>query len=130
MPWWVVLYFSLYITFCLWSLVSDLRDKSEPTSAVGLEAIADICMVIGALSFWVPSLHRIPLPVLTMMVIVGAVLYLWQMALALRKHVFQDPDLHREGRLFVGLFGTSASVLVTAPLLFWAVSSLLHHVGT
>lgn len=127
MPWWVALYFSLYITFCLWCLANDLRDESEPKSGVGLEAVADICMVIAALSFWIPSLHRIPLPILISLVTVGVVLYLWQMVLALRKHVLQDPDLPRGEKIFVGLFGAGVSVLVTAPAMFWAVSSVLRH---
>lgn len=127
MPWWAVLYFSLYITFCLWFMVNDLRDKSEPRSGIGLEAVADVCIVIAALSFWIPSLHRLPLPVLIAFVIVGGVLYLWQMVRALRKHVLQDPDFARGERVFVGLFGAGMSILVTAPSMFWAVSSVLSH---
>jgi hypothetical protein len=126
MPWWVVLYFSLYITFCLWSLVGDFRDKSETASAIGIEAIADICMVIAGLSFWIPPLQRMPWSVLAVLVVVGSALYLWQMALGLRKHVVQDPDIPREERIFVGLVGSGMSVLITAPLLVWAISSLLR----
>ena len=125
MPWWAVLYFSLYITFCLWSLVNDLRDESEPRSHVGLEAVSDICIVIAALSFWIRSLHRLPSPVLIASVVLGGVLYLWQMVLGLRKHVLQDPDLSRGEKGFVGLFAAGISVLVTAPSMFWAISSVL-----
>ena len=122
MPLWVSTYFGAYLTFCLWSHVDDFKNKRYPWWFSIIEAAGTACLLIAALSFWLPLLITVPESMLLGLFVVGCVVSLGQATVACRRQV-SDPELSSRGKLFVGISGSAIGIIITAPLLLWGFKS-------
>jgi hypothetical protein len=121
--WWSSLYFALYITFSLWSVTDDLRRKTEALWHVALEGLGDVCVLLVAVSYWLPSLRAALSPELLVLYVLGLVAFAAQASRSFRKHVLLDKELPVQGKVFVALSAAALITIVSAPALVWGFYS-------
>jgi hypothetical protein len=128
---WISLYLAGYVTFTLWSLSDDAKNKNLKPLLVATEIAGDVYLVLAGLTFWLPQLKLNLEPFLVPLFGAGVIALAVQMALALRRNVLADQELSFQGKLFVGVSGSFLSIAASAPLLYWGFNAaLLNRVGT
>lgn len=128
---WVSTYFAAYLTFCLWSHFDDIRNKRDPLWYAIAEVASNICLVVAALSFWLPAVRTISASLLLGLFVAGCAVFLGQAAVSCRRHI-SGPDLSLPGKFFVAISGSALGIVISAPLLFWGFTStvLRSYAGT
>ncbi len=119
MTWWSSLYFALYVTFCLWSVTDDPKQKTEPSWHVVLEIVGDICVLLVALAYWVPSVRFASSAFLLEIYVLGLAVTAVQIVRSFWKNVVTDQKLPKSGKVFVGIAGSALVAIVTGPALVW-----------
>ena len=123
MTWWTSLYFALYVTFGLYTSVDDVTHKHEPLWHVTLEIVGDVCLLLVAVSYWVPSLRSSLAPLLMPLFVAGVLVFAAQVFGSVRKNVILDHELPMQGKLVVGGGAVLLIALVTGPALVWGFLS-------
>ena len=123
MPAWITLYFFAYAGFTAWSVADDIRSKTEPLWFSISEVFGDACLVAVALAFWFAPVQRALSGASLVVFASGLALLLGQAGRAFHRQVISDTELSLNGKLFVGVIGSSLVVAISAPLVFWGFKS-------
>lgn len=132
MPTWVTAYLALYVMYSLWAVIDDIKNMNEPFWYSAAEIASDTLLLIAALAFWFSpirvSLGQFILPTFAL----GCALFIAQAARSFWRQVVIDRDLSFQGKLFVGVSGSSLIIAFSTPLLYWGfnVAVLNSHAGT
>ena len=120
-PFWVPVYFAGYITFCLWSYVSDLREKK-----IDIWLISDISgtvfLLLPAIAYWYPPLSIFLGGIKGALFVSGIALNIFFAYRGYKKH-FADSKLPSTKNAGHGLFSTALIIFVVSPLIWWGIQS-------
>ena len=125
MPIPVSAYFSLYITFCLWAHYDDFTSNNSASWFVLAEMASNVFLLIAALSFWLPSLRAIPLPLLLTLFALGSIVFIVQGIATGHKHA-KEQGVSRAAKVLTVFSGAALGILITAPLLYWGWQSTVR----
>ena len=120
MPWWVVLYFTIFGVITAFWLKSEFPDKAErPYLAV--ELVSEACLVIVALGYWLDPVRAAISSVASVLFVAGCAWLLLAGAREIRGYV-PDPELSRALNSVSIVVGVGGYLLLSFPLLYWGFS--------
>jgi len=120
-PLWVPIYFTGYITFCLWSYVSDLRTNKVDTWLV-FEITGNVCLLLPALAYWYSQLSFFIGEMKGALFVIGFLSNIIFVYRGYKKH-FPDSKLSSAENAGLGLFSTALIIVVVFPLVWWGIQS-------
>jgi hypothetical protein len=119
MPAWVLIYFVGYITFCLWSYISDLRTGKFDIWLI-FDVSGSVCLLLSAIAYWYPQIYFFIEKVRWLLFIFGFssnVIFAYR---GFKKH-FPDKKLSRIENIALGLFSTILIIILVSPLIWWGI---------
>lgn len=121
-PFWVPAYFAGYITFCLWSYVSDLRAKKIDIWLIS-DILGTVFLLLPAIAYWYPPLSVFLGGIKSTLFVFGFVANIVFAYRGYKKH-FPDSKLSSAENTGLGLFSTALIITVVSPLVWWGIQSL------
>jgi hypothetical protein len=125
MPAWVAAYLIGFVAFSAWARRDDFRGRGTATGA-SLELIGSVCLALPSLAYWDAGFGRLfggaALGLLFGLGLLSLLVFGWQ---GLNK-IVRNPFLTRRQRWTFAALGASATLLGTAPEVWWGGLALLH----
>lgn len=119
MPTGVSAYLAFYVAFCTWAHHDDFRSKGSFNFFGITEIAGNICLLIAACSYWLPSLRVLGSSFLSVLFLVGLAIFLAQGVVVGRKQIRGEPH-SMLGKFLVLIPGLLLSAVVFGPALYWA----------
>jgi hypothetical protein len=104
----------------LWANFDGIKNKTNPLWFEVTDAVSSVCLIIAALSYWLP--FHLPPPLIFSLFVVGVLIFVWHAVVTGRKHV-DDAELSFQGKLFVVISGNILGLLMSAPILYWGFNA-------
>lgn len=115
-PIWVLVYFSVYATYCLWANIEELREKHWIKTAVELSS--NIALVIPAAMYWKLGVESAPYWLVLICYVLGCASLLFQ---TVRAQVKSSPDasLSVAANISLSVSGWLLVGAMTGPSIWW-----------
>lgn len=106
---WAIMYLFVYPLFSIQPVTDDIRNESEPLWSSIAELLADACLILSALCYWLPSINHILFGYSEAAYMTGLAILIGQTGRADGWHFrhFADHDHHR-ATVVLGLHGHRA----------------------
>lgn len=121
----VILHFLVYVSFSIWSISGDIRDRAEPHWSIAAEIYSVGGLLLCALSYWIPFIHY-NVGKWSIVVFASALsISFAQTIRSFHRCVVLDADLNRYEKIRTFASGISIIIITEAPMVYWGFMSAI-----